>query len=396
MKVQLEVFLTSVHLRILTLNSSSSQSTNKNKLAIDTAKEELALESLLEFCREPSLMQDLYTNYDCDVQCTNLFDSIISILCIRAIPHGLHISSYKNYKENNMDSNVNKNSNNLLNNIKISILNKLALDGVFAVLHSVAMKCADTNKVVKTSKKIISIKDSDISTDTSVHSEFMYEFNPNNSNLSSPVEKEKLNGSDKVDNVDTLVDQWCLEDLETKHEKKSSGDLSGDAMNVGGGREGKILTLNDITNKNIDHNDSKKVGDDHENNNDKYSSNNHENINDISIDSNENYEMLKNIDSREISSSPFSANTSIDGRNGSDVCDNDDIDFYILARSKTTEILRQRKLKKQRLHLAAEKFNEKPLKADWIHFSLGLIFFFLLRNCFILYFRLFYHLFAIL
>ena len=38
----------------------------------------------------------------------------------------------------------------------------------------------------------------------------------------------------------------------------------------------------------------------------------------------------------------------------------------------TAEILRQRKLKKQRLRLAAERFNEKPLKADWIHFALSL------------------------
>jgi hypothetical protein len=73
-----------------------------------------------------------------------------------------------------------------------------------------------------------------------------------------------------------------------------------------------------------------------------------------------------------INLSPFSANTSIDSRNGLDNNDNDDIDFYILARSKTTEILRQRKLKKQRLHLAAEKFNDKPMKADWIHFALGI------------------------
>jgi hypothetical protein len=52
MKVHLEVFLTSVHLRIL----SSSKSPEHR---------ELALESLLEFCREPMLMMDLYLNYDC-------------------------------------------------------------------------------------------------------------------------------------------------------------------------------------------------------------------------------------------------------------------------------------------------------------------------------------------
>ena len=32
-------------------------------------------------------------------------------------------------------------------------------------------------------------------------------------------------------------------------------------------------------------------------------------------------------------------------------------------------MLRQRKLKKQRLKMIAEKFNEKPLKADWIDFA---------------------------
>ena len=29
-------------------------------------------------------------------------------------------------------------------------------------------------------------------------------------------------------------------------------------------------------------------------------------------------------------------------------------------------------MKKQRLRLASEKFNEKPLKPDWVHFALSL------------------------
>lgn len=69
LKVALEVFLTSVHLRILDPTSSAS---NEEK--------EVALESLLEFCQEPALMQDIYLNYDCDVQCTNLFESICAAL----------------------------------------------------------------------------------------------------------------------------------------------------------------------------------------------------------------------------------------------------------------------------------------------------------------------------
>jgi len=59
LKVQLEVFLTSVHLRILS---------NAHKNSSEFERRELALESLLEFCQEPALMQDLYTNYDCDMQ----------------------------------------------------------------------------------------------------------------------------------------------------------------------------------------------------------------------------------------------------------------------------------------------------------------------------------------
>ena len=74
---------------------------------------------------------------------------------------------------------------------------------------------------------------------------------------------------------------------------------------------------------------------------------------------------------RAVSSSPFSANTSNDGR--IDLLEGDeDADFFLLARAKTAEVLRQRKLKKQRLRLASEKFNEKPLKADWMHFALSL------------------------
>jgi hypothetical protein len=107
MKVQLEVFLISVHLRLISMQpaggssspvpSSSSSSgaggaggaAQAAIAALAAAKEELALESLLEFCREPSLMNDIYVNYDCDMQCTNLFDSIITTLCRRALPRSL-------------------------------------------------------------------------------------------------------------------------------------------------------------------------------------------------------------------------------------------------------------------------------------------------------------------
>ena len=69
LKVPLEVFLTSVHLRILDPASSAT-----------SEEREVALESLLEFCQEVALMQDIYLNYDCDISCTNLYEMICTTL----------------------------------------------------------------------------------------------------------------------------------------------------------------------------------------------------------------------------------------------------------------------------------------------------------------------------
>ena len=102
LKVQLEVFFTSVHLYLA--DSSTARPEQK----------ELALESLLEFCREPALMLDLYINYDCDVACTNLFETLCRCLCRNAVPEQGPLTS----------------------------LHVLALEGVLAVLENMARRCA--------------------------------------------------------------------------------------------------------------------------------------------------------------------------------------------------------------------------------------------------------------
>ena len=99
LKVQLQVFFTSVHVRICSNTSSSAE------------QKELALESLLDFCQEPALMVDLYVNYDCDLGGTNLFENLCRCLCNSADPRDRG---------------------------KLSILNLLAFDGIIAVL--VAMR----------------------------------------------------------------------------------------------------------------------------------------------------------------------------------------------------------------------------------------------------------------
>lgn len=249
MKVQLEVFLTSVHLRILhpststTLASSSSSASSTAPHNLLLAREELALESLLEFCREPSLMYDIYTNYDCDMQCTNLFDSIVSTLCCRASPSGL--------------SKPPQLSNSRNSSLSINILNRLAIEGVLVILHTVATSCE------KMSQYQLSLQSS---TPTAV----------------------KQNSGGLSD-----VDKWCLEGVEEDEEDDAPAN-------------GHTKSFSSYT--------------------------------------------------------PNSANSE----------DDFDLDLLVSARAKSAEVLRQRRLKKQRMRLAAEKFNEKPLGHEWVRFAADL------------------------
>lgn len=102
LKVQLEVFFTSVHMRIIDSPSCTY------------GQKELAMESLVEFCREPALMLDLYVNYDCDVHCTNLFE----VLCRSLSKHALTLS-----------------------NGTLNVLNLLAVEGLLVVVQAIARRC---------------------------------------------------------------------------------------------------------------------------------------------------------------------------------------------------------------------------------------------------------------
>ena len=134
-------------------------------------------------------MLDLYANYDSDLQCTNLFDSIIHALCARSLPHSFHnqlqqsslsttttSSSSSSSPPGTVGPNRSKSSSsvsamgsngrhgNVHSNglfvhasldhsytdggsfgggkpLRLDILNRLAFDGVLTVLHSMANKC---------------------------------------------------------------------------------------------------------------------------------------------------------------------------------------------------------------------------------------------------------------
>merc|ERR550514_1029702 len=107
LKVQLEIFFTSIHLKIAGMEMAPYE------------QRELALESLLEFCREPELMLELYENYDCDVRCTNLFETLVRFLVTHAFP-----SDGVQGVRGGFNS-----------------LHRLALSGLLSILHSVALRC---------------------------------------------------------------------------------------------------------------------------------------------------------------------------------------------------------------------------------------------------------------
>ena len=109
LKVQLEVFFNSIHLKI----AGNYEDTQDPALF---QRSELALESLIDFCREPTLILELYSNYDCDMHFANLFETLAKFLCKHAFP-------------------LNK---------KINRLNELCTEGLQAIVTSIAMRCSQT------------------------------------------------------------------------------------------------------------------------------------------------------------------------------------------------------------------------------------------------------------
>ncbi|KAG7372061.1 RalF-like Dot/Icm system translocated protein [Nitzschia inconspicua] len=148
LKVPLEVFLTSVHLRILEHSANPEE-------------REVALESLLEFCQEPALIKDLYLNYDCDVQCTNLYASICTTLGNVAAPGGYRsfhqaVEMDTNVIENGLvakkeESTIAQKAAAAAAEVPLNILNVLALESLLTIVESIARRCTHSNLYAATS-----------------------------------------------------------------------------------------------------------------------------------------------------------------------------------------------------------------------------------------------------
>lgn len=103
LKLQLEAFFSSVLLRIA-----------KSKYGASYQQQEVAMETLVDLCRQPTFMSEMYVNYDCDISCSNVFEDLANLLSKSAFP-------------------VNR---------PLSAMHVLALDGLCAMIQSMSERIA--------------------------------------------------------------------------------------------------------------------------------------------------------------------------------------------------------------------------------------------------------------
>lgn len=75
LKVQLEGFFSCVLLRLAQSKHGSSYQ-----------QQEVAMEALVDLCRQPSFTIEMYANFDCDITCGNVFEDLANLLSKSAFP----------------------------------------------------------------------------------------------------------------------------------------------------------------------------------------------------------------------------------------------------------------------------------------------------------------------
>ncbi|CAH9092529.1 unnamed protein product [Cuscuta epithymum] len=98
LKLQLETFFSGVLLRIA-----------QNKHGASYQQQEVALEALVDFCRQHVFMTEMYANFDCDISCSNIFEELANLLSKSTFPV----------------------------NSPLSAVNTIALDGLIAIVEGI-------------------------------------------------------------------------------------------------------------------------------------------------------------------------------------------------------------------------------------------------------------------
>ncbi|KAJ7569171.1 hypothetical protein O6H91_01G064200 [Diphasiastrum complanatum] len=96
-KLQLEAFFSFVIIRLTQGNFGASYQ-----------QQEIATEALVDFCHQAQFMPEMYTNFDCNISCSNTFENLVNLLSKSSLPVNCPLSA---------------------NHI-------LALEGLLAVIHS--------------------------------------------------------------------------------------------------------------------------------------------------------------------------------------------------------------------------------------------------------------------
>ncbi|XP_022739319.1 ARF guanine-nucleotide exchange factor GNOM-like isoform X2 [Durio zibethinus] len=75
LKVQLEAFFSCVLLKLAQSKHGSSYQ-----------QQEVAMEALVDLCRQQTFVAEMYANFDCDITCSNVFEEIANLLSKNAFP----------------------------------------------------------------------------------------------------------------------------------------------------------------------------------------------------------------------------------------------------------------------------------------------------------------------
>lgn len=75
LKAQLEAFFSSVLLRL-----------SQSKHGSSYQQQEVALEALVDLCRQQTFMAEMFANFDCDITCSNVFEELVNLLSKSAFP----------------------------------------------------------------------------------------------------------------------------------------------------------------------------------------------------------------------------------------------------------------------------------------------------------------------
>ncbi|XP_057441916.1 ARF guanine-nucleotide exchange factor GNOM-like [Lotus japonicus] len=82
LKLQIEAFFSCVILRLA-----------QSKYGASYQQQEVAMEALVDFCRQKTFMVEMYANFDCDITCNNIFEDIANLLSKSAFPVNSPLSS---------------------------------------------------------------------------------------------------------------------------------------------------------------------------------------------------------------------------------------------------------------------------------------------------------------